>query len=118
MWSFYGERVEFLVVYVREAHALDSYLPKGGGDDPIVEDPTSLTERQQLAQVCLSKLALEPMPAVVDTLDDYASRAYDAWPDRLFLIGRDGRVAYSGGPGPDGFDPDELETAIVAELRR
>lgn len=105
------------MVYIREAHALDSFLPKGGGEEPIVEDPISLRERQEVAQVCMAKLALEPIPAVVDTLDDRASRAYDAWPDRLFLVGRDGKVAYHGPRGPEGFDPDQLEAAILDELK-
>ena len=116
MWAAYSDDVEFLVVYIREAHAIDSFLPKGGGGDPIVEDPKTIEERSELAQVCLSTLALDPIPAVVDTLDDAASRAYEAWPDRLYLIGKDGKVAYRGGPGPDGFDVGELEGAIVSEL--
>ena len=61
-------------------------------------------------------LELEDLPTVVDTLDDAASRAYDAWPDRLYLVARDGRVRYQGAPGPEGFDPDGLEQAIRAEL--
>lgn len=108
--------MQFFVVYIREAHALDGFLPMGGDGDPIVEDPTTLAERQAVAQVCLSKLALEPIPALVDSLDDAASRAYDAWPDRLFLVGRDGKVSYHGGMGPNGFLPDELEVAMIKEL--
>ncbi len=116
MWRNHGQDVQFLVVYVREAHALDSYLPKGGDEDPILEDPTTLAERQDVAKTCLTRLELEPMPMVVDTIDDAACRAYDAWPDRLYLIARDGRVAYQGGPGPDGFFPEELQSAILEEL--
>jgi hypothetical protein len=37
---------------------------------------------------------------------------YYALPDRLYLIARDGRVAYRGGPGPFGFVAIELEHAI------
>ena len=107
--------MQFYVVYIREAHAIDSYLPKGGGADPIVEDPTTLEERREVGELCLARLALEEIPALIDGLDDRASRAYDAWPDRLALIGLDGRVAYFSTPGPVGFLPDELEAAIVAE---
>ena len=41
---------------------------------------------------------------------------YYALPDRLYLIGRDGRVAYRGGPGPFGFVAAELEYAIESYL--
>ncbi len=56
------------------------------------------------------------MPVLVDNMDDLVSEAYDAWPDRLYLVGKDGRIAYHGGRGPFGFDPDELEEAIRDEL--
>ena len=104
------------MVYIREAHAIDSSWPMGGGKHPIVEDPQTLGERKQVAQVCMAKLDLEPMPALVDGVDDAVNTAYAAWPDRLYLVGRDGRIAYRGGPGPFGFKPDELEASIRAEL--
>lgn len=110
--------MQFFVVYIREAHALDSRAPLGGGGNPLVLDPANLEERRGVAKVCLAKLELEPMPALVDGLDDAVSRAWAAWPDRLYLVGRDGRIAYQGGPGPFGFRPEELEQAILAELGR
>ena len=106
----------FFVVYVREAHALDSSSPLGGEGMPVVEDPVNLLERQEVAQVCMSKLDLDPIPALVDELDDAVGLAYAAWPDRLYLVGRDGRIAYHGFEGPFGFAPEELEDAIRLEL--
>jgi hypothetical protein len=108
--------VQFFVVYIREAHALDSPSPLGGKGMPIVEDPLLLSERLEVAKVCMSKLALEPIPALVDGMDDAVNAAYEAWPDRLYLVGKDGRIAFRGDPGPAGFQPGELEAAIRAEL--
>lgn len=116
MWEEYGEDVQFFIVYIREAHAIDSRSPMGGDGMPIVEDPISLMERKGVAQICMTKLDLEPIPALVDDMDDTANKAYHAWPDRLYLVGKDGRIAYHGGRGPFGFDPDELEEAIEAAL--
>ena len=118
MWGAYGDDVQFLVVYIREAHALDSPSPLGGGEMPIVEDPISAGERAAVARQCLTALALEPMPALVDGLDDAVSAAYAAHPDRLYLVGRDGRIAFHGFEGPMGFDPGALEDAIQRELAR
>ena len=104
-------------MYIREAHALDSRSPmsiEGGG--PVVEDPVTQSERNQVAQVCMTKLALEPMPALVDDMDDSVNADYAAWPERLFLVGKDGRIVYSGGRGPFDFHPDELDDAIRVEL--
>jgi len=58
------------------------------------------------------------MPAIVDKLDNRVNRAYGAQPDRLYLVGKDGKIAYAGDKGPRGFAPGELEDAIVAELAK
>ena len=105
-------------MYIREAHALDSRSPAGGNGNPIVLDPTTGEERQEVAKVCMAKLELEGIPALVDDMDDTANEAYKGWPDRLYLVGKDGRIAYHGGRGPFGFEPDELEEAIRSELAR
>jgi hypothetical protein len=118
LWKEYGEQVQFLIVYVREAHALDGNLPLGGGGMPMVEEPVTLDERFEVAQTCAVNLDLEPMPMVVDNLADQTCRDYSAWPDRMFLVGTDGRIAYRGASGPYGFFPDELGAAIRTELGR
>lgn len=61
------------------------------------------------------KMALE-MPAVVDEMDDAVTKNYAAMPERLFLIGPDGKVAYRGGMGPMFFRPKEWEAAIEGYL--
>ena len=38
--------------------------------------------------------------------------AYNAMPDRLFVVGIDGKIAYRGARGPRGFKPDELEAYL------
>ena len=72
-------------------------------------------ERDRMATFCSHTLGLT-IPAVTDTMDDATSSDYDGWPERLFLISTDGLVAYRGGPGPMGFDPDGFEQAIRAHL--
>lgn len=124
MWKTYGDEVQFYVVYIREAHAIDSAVPLGGGMDgdfgggsnPVMEDPVTYGERRAAANTCSIKLDLEPMPMLVDDMDDTANKAFFAWPERLYLIGRDGMIAYTGEPGPGGFDPDGLEQAIKRQL--
>ena len=108
--------MQFYVVYVREAHALDGRSPLGGGNMPIVEEPVTLEERCDVAQVCMTKLELVDLPVLIDGMDNGVDKAYSAAPDRLYLVGRDGTIAYRGGPGPFGFKPDELEAAIRKEL--
>jgi hypothetical protein len=53
-----------------------------------------------------------PFPAVVDGMDSAAETAYQAWPSRLYLIGRDGKVAFHTRLGELDFRPAELDAAI------
>ena len=48
------------------------------------------------------------LPAVVDDFSNSTEAAYTAWPDRLYVIDRDGRIAYKSGPGPFGFHPEAV----------
>ena len=114
IYNQHADDVEFFIVYIREAHAIDSPSPMSFG---MVEDPIDLEERSRVAQQCVDDLDM-PMPAIVDQLDDAVNQAYGGWPDRLYLIGTDGKIAYAGGQGPFLFAPDELADAIEAELGR
>ena len=101
-------RVTFLLVYVREAHAEEEWvMPDNAARGLSVPQPRTYAERAGAAQECVADFSL-PMTTVVDAMDDAVSRAYGAWPDRLYVIDPDGRIAYQGGPGPFGFKPDEV----------
>lgn len=114
----YGEKVEFLVVYITEAHALDGRSPKGGADgSPIVEEPVTLEERKAIARRCDIAIGLAPMRILIDDMKNTAGTAYAGHPDRLYLVDKAGRISYAGGRGPFGFSPDELEDAIRLDLK-
>jgi hypothetical protein len=82
-----------------------------------VADPATAAERADAAAACVVHLRTE-IPVLLDDGDNSTASAYGGWPDRLYLIARDGRVAFQGGEGPSGFKPAELEAAIEAELGR
>lgn len=118
MAARFGGRVAFVVVYIREAHPEDGWVVTPNREEEIREhDPTSDAERHAVATRCALRLKIR-MPVVIDTIDDRIASAYGALPDRLYLIGRGGRVVYQGEPGPWGFRPADLAKAIEAELER
>ena len=95
---------------------MDGRAPMAAPDQPIVEDPLTLEERRRVAGTCVKDLTFAPLVTLVDGMDDAVNKAYAAAPDRLYLIAEDGTVAYRGGPGPFGFDPDALGAAIREQL--
>lgn len=112
----YGKDVKFLMVYIREAHPIDGWKIQANERDGIMfKQPTTLEERFGVAKAMCDALEIS-IPGVVDEMDNKVNAAYSAWPDRLYLVGRDGKIAYQGEHGPRGFKPDELETAIKKEL--
>ena len=107
LYAQYSDRVQFLVVYIREAHPTDGWYI--GSHD--VRDPRTMEERRRVAGTCEAAMR-HGIRTYVDEMDDAVMKAYAAWPDRLYLIGLDGRVVYAGGRGPMGFRPGQLEKAM------
>jgi hypothetical protein len=104
------------VVYIKEIHPTDGWQVKENERDAVLyRQHRSLEERVEVGAACMVKLALE-LPALVDEMDDAVAKAYASMPERLYLIGSDGRVAYKGGQGPMFFRPDEWERAIETQL--
>jgi hypothetical protein len=80
-------------------------------DNVLFASPKTLQEREAVAGSCIRKLGIK-FPAVIDNIDNRTEQAYTGWPDRLYLIDREGKVAFKTKPGPFGFKPDQLEAAI------
>ncbi len=87
-------------------------------DGSVIEEPQTIAERSANARHCKTALGLDAIPALVDTLENGADIAYDAWPDRLVVIDLDGRLAWLGESGPFGFKPGEMRAALLRELAR
>ena len=64
-----------------------------------------------MAGSCVRKLGIK-FPAVLDGFDNSVEEAYTGWPDRIYLIDKQGRIAYKSKPGPFGFKPEELKGAL------
>ena len=116
LYRRFEAEVAFFVVYIREAHPEDGWVLSSNRDEGIlVADPRTAAERGEVAVACSLRFELE-LPVRIDGVDDEVGRRYGGWPDRLYLIGKDGNIAYQGGEGPFGFKAEELEAAIEREL--
>jgi hypothetical protein len=112
----YGERAQFLAIYVREAHPTDGWrMTSNDRAGIIVSQPTRRRDRVEVATTCCQSLAIS-MPLLVDDINDRVGHAYSGMPDRLYVIDRSGRVAYKGGRGPFGFKPGEMEQSLIMTL--
>jgi len=101
-------------VYIREAHP-GSTIP-GINEGNVVKQTDTLEERRELAAETVKELKLT-MPVFVDKIDNKVNAAYAAWPDRLAIVGVDGKLAHYGGKGPAGFKPAEIEDWLKKNVK-
>ena len=112
----YRDRVRFSIIYIREAHPDDGWrVPENLRQEIHIREPRSLSERKAVATLCQVNLDLE-MPMLVDAIDNPVEESYIALPMRLYLVGRDGKIVYTGERGPFGFNPETWEETIRSEI--
>jgi len=100
------------VIYIREAHPTDGWqVPVNVEEKILIPDPKTLEERRKVAQEFAAQFKVS-LPILVDTLDDQLEKAYAAWPDRIYVIDAEGRIAYKAGIGPAGFKVGEAPPVL------
>jgi len=98
LYSKYSRTVNFLVVYIAEAHAVDEW-PVG---DPLkIMQPKSTMERAGIASK-FKKDYQFLLPMLVDTVDNEYEQTYSAWPIRFYIV-VDNKIHFKA-------FPDELNT--------
>jgi thiol-disulfide isomerase/thioredoxin len=114
IYQKYADEVNFLMVYTREAHPESTIYVNREGEEVLekIEQTDDLEERMDHARVCGPTLKFK-FPTVVDKEDNAVNEAYAGWPSRFVVVGADMRVAYDGGPGPSGFQPEALEAWLA-----
>ena len=112
LYDSYRDRAAFYIVYIQEAHPTDVWqMASNVKDSVLFASARSDGERGATASACVRNLGIH-IPAVLDGIDNKTERAYTGWPDRLYLIGTDGRVKFKTEPGPYGFSTNGLEQAL------
>ena len=111
MYQKYKDVAEFRMIYIREAHAVDGARPSGIGRQLNIKDHTDYKSRCDVAER-LNKDKKLTMPMLIDNFENTTDLAYQAKPDRVFLVGSDGRLAVAADRGPFGFKPglDDCKT--------
>ena len=117
IYQRFREDVEFFVVYVQEAHPTDGWQTESNIEQGVLfRQHQSYAERETVAQSCSIDLHID-LPVIIEEMDNAIDETYGAAPERLYLVGVDGKVAYHGGAGPHFFDLDKWEQAIEACTR-
>ena len=112
IYEAHSKEVDFWWVYIQEAHPTDGRRPSR---TVKVESHKTLDDRQEAAEGC-SEASVLKVPILLDDMEDTAAKAYSAHPERFFILGTDGKIAYAGKRGPFGVDLDAMEARLKALL--
>jgi len=118
LYKRYRDRAEFLLVYIREAHGSGSWQSTINQREGIdLADAATFEQKRGYAASCVRKLKV-PYTAAVDALDNGTEKAYVAWPSRVYLVDKEGRVAFNSLLDELNFDASSLDAALQLAIRR
>ncbi|MDW8123078.1 MAG: deiodinase-like protein [Armatimonadota bacterium] len=118
MFNRYKDKVSFLVVYGREAHPRGAHQPKENVTEGIsIPEHKTLADRLRQARILAQRLRV-PIPVVVDTMDNAAMTAFQALPDRLFILTQEGSIAFLTKKGPIRFKVEDVSPILDRLLER
>jgi Iodothyronine deiodinase len=113
IYNDYKDRANFLTVYVREAHPTDEWQMKSNVKEEVCyAQPKTLEQRVAIANDFVRRQNY-PLPFGIDDMNNEADLAYSAWPERLYVIDEQGRIAYAGGMGPFKYEPEEVRAWLA-----
>ena len=104
MYKDYGDIAEFRLVYISEAHAVDDRRPVPYAVEKNISEHTTYGERCEVASLLIKDEKLT-IPSIIDKMDNKVAEDYDAHPNRVFLIQKDGLLGVAAGLGPRGWKP-------------
>lgn len=112
LYAEYQDRVQFYLVYIREAHPHDGWrVPNNLIENIIYNEPTTDEERTEVANACQIDLDIH-MPMLVDRIDNDVDKKYVGLPMRMFLVDAEGKIAFAGEKGPFGWDDEAFEETL------
>ena len=104
MYQQYKDVAGFRVVYINEAHPADGHSPVEYAKQLGITKHQDYGQRCTTAQMLVDDKKLT-VPCLIDGMDNAVNRSYRAWPDRIYLVRTDGRLAVVASRGPWGFEP-------------
>jgi hypothetical protein len=111
----FGERIAFLVVYIKEEHPEDGWQLDINRDQCVVYyQPNTADERAAVAADLMRKHKFI-IPTVMDGMDNAVCDLYAGSPERLYILDENGTVLHRSPPGP--FDMSTVNAWRAALAR-
>ncbi|HXY39649.1 MAG TPA: tetratricopeptide repeat protein [Vicinamibacteria bacterium] len=117
LYRRFHDRVEFRLVYIREAHPQGEWQSTINARQGVsLAEARSPGERGEHAALCRERLQI-PYQAVVDDMDGRAEKAFSAFPSHAFVLDGTGKVTYATPLDEESLQPEALAAALAAVAR-
>jgi Iodothyronine deiodinase len=108
------DTIDFKIVYIRDTHPVLGFRAptndrRGIGQE---QEPKNLADREKWACEDRKKMKCT-IPVVMDTFADKTMKAYDAFPQRVYVLDKQGKVVYASS-GLIGFEVESVTKAVKA----
>jgi len=117
----YAEYMDFIIVYLSEAHPTDGWKFEGNYD---ITQHTIQNERIEAAHILQEKLIQQLgqkkanlMPIYVDLMDNRFCELFSAFPERLLVI-ENNTLTYLGGMGPFLYSIPEVRQFFTSKFKK
>ena len=114
MSSKFSKAADFVTVYIAEAHPMEESNFTGNVEIPIHQNMEQRIAASQIVENF--KSSDDCYKIVTDLMDNKASVAYAALPERLYVI-LDGKIIYEGAQGPFGYSLPEVEKCLESFVK-
>jgi hypothetical protein len=116
LFDEHKHQAQFYFVYVEEAHATDGWPADDNTKDKVLYTAHQrLEDRIKVGGVCQETMKIA-FPMLVDEMDNRVEMTYRAWPVRVYIIDKEGKVAWKSLPGPFGFKADLVKPEMERVL--
>ena len=110
IYARFKDQIEFLVVYVQEAHPSDGRQTDSNIEEGVIfRQHQSYQERSEVAATCSLDLNMT-LPVLVEEMDNNIDEAYSSAPERLYLVDVEGKVESV----KEALANEDSETSVIA----
>ena len=109
--------VNLLNIYIVEAHPTDGWQVDANEEEDdgtgnlCFMQPKTLKARLGVANRFVEEMALDPSTVVVDGIENETDLAFEARPERLYVVAG-GKIVWRSGVGPFQYDTKGLEAFL------
>ena len=112
MYNQYNDKINFITIYIREAHACDEW-PIRTKEQLCIKQAKNISQRIEMANKLVEQFDYK-LPLLIDNMENEFMNKFSAWPLRAFMInGQNSKISWILKPKQPGYyDAEDIAKHI------